>query len=157
MIILLFRRQCFLGSKVIGGKSFCNCFVNHYRKNLGLCILQCVTRCVTSRLIALLLLHSPVVQFYSWLMPIVKDKMSIRRGNVGASVRESKRDLSWSLSSILKTGCKLGLSPAQEWGNFAKKPHSGDFPPYRWQTEISCGQAAPVRLIQEPSSLMYNL
>ena len=36
---------------------------------------------------------------------------------VGASVRKAGETPSWSLSSILKTGCEWGLNPAQEWGN----------------------------------------
>ena len=35
MIILLFRRRYFLGSKLIGGESFSNYFVNHCIINLG--------------------------------------------------------------------------------------------------------------------------
>ena len=34
-----------------------------------------------------------------------------------ASVRKAGEIPSWSLSSIWKTGCELGLNPAQEWGN----------------------------------------
>ena len=36
---------------------------------------------------------------------------------LGASVRKAGEIPSWSLSSIWKTGCELGLNPAQEWGN----------------------------------------
>ena len=57
---------------------------------------------------------------------------------VWGSVRKAGETPSWSLSSILKTGCELGLNPASRVRKqlLMKTRSPGDFPPYRWQREI---------------------
>ena len=67
----------------------------------GPCILQCIAQCVTCRLIALLQLYSPRVPYTPRLMPIIKDKRSIKRGECWGQCGRSKRD------SIMKPVIRL--------------------------------------------------